>query len=388
VPSVCVLTNSLFYPHLKGGEQISTWTLLQELKSLGWKVTVIARARPASPIVAVGSDSVETMLGSQHLDYSLSRGEFTEIDVDGIKIAHHFYSEDDLEEACVKYFSASGTPNYILGIDATAGSAYQSLSWDIARSLKIPAFVILRSTQWPDDDRFLRHPSVRFAANSPFTAEQFLKKYKYKIPIIYPFIKKENYLLQNFVPHHQEGFVTFMNPLRMKGAEIVMDLVEKNPSKNFYILPSGWGYPHTIETKANLLQFKRHKNVIIPAFRDDIRPIIFSTRLLLVPSLWEETFGRVVNEFQVNGVPVLATDSGNLPDTVGRGGVIIPRGLPLSEYNVAFNNILGDEKLYNALSQLAREHAHQEKFALRTQINNFVSWLTQPINYPEQITHP
>ena len=40
---------------------------------------------------------------------------------------------------------------------------------------------------------------------------------------------------------------------------------------------------------------------------------------LLVPSIYEETYGRVVTQAQVNGIPALASSRGGLPESVGEG---------------------------------------------------------------------
>lgn len=44
--------------------------------------------------------------------------------------------------------------------------------------------------------------------------------------------------------------------------------------------------------------------------------------MVLVPSLCEETFGRVAAEALGNGLPVLATRRGPLPETLGGAGVL------------------------------------------------------------------
>src|SRR4051812_41990742 len=55
------------------------------------------------------------------------------------------------------------------------------------------------------------------------------------------------------------------------------------------------------------------------------------TRLLVVPSVWEEPFGRVAAEAMINGIPPLVSDRGSLPHVIGGdascggGG----RGLPV-----------------------------------------------------------
>jgi glycosyltransferase involved in cell wall biosynthesis len=46
------------------------------------------------------------------------------------------------------------------------------------------------------------------------------------------------------------------------------------------------------------------------------------TRVLLVPSLFLEWLGRVAVEGMANGIPVLASDRGALPETLGEAGFV------------------------------------------------------------------
>src|SRR5262245_18337283 len=54
------------------------------------------------------------------------------------------------------------------------------------------------------------------------------------------------------------------------------------------------------------------------------------TRLLVVPSVWEEPFGRVAAEAMINAIPPLGSDRGSLPAVVGGdfsaggGGRVLP----------------------------------------------------------------
>ena len=45
---------------------------------------------------------------------------------------------------------------------------------------------------------------------------------------------------------------------------------------------------------------------------------------VLLPSLWHESGARVIVEAQVNGIPVLASDTGGSAELIGRGGRVFP----------------------------------------------------------------
>ncbi|MBQ4204652.1 MAG: glycosyltransferase, partial [Thermoguttaceae bacterium] len=55
----------------------------------------------------------------------------------------------------------------------------------------------------------------------------------------------------------------------------------------------------------------------------DFHALYRASRIALIPSLYEETFGRVAAEALSAGVPVVASDRGALPEVVGAGGVLI-----------------------------------------------------------------
>src|SRR5207244_8488209 len=55
-----------------------------------------------------------------------------------------------------------------------------------------------------------------------------------------------------------------------------------------------------------------------------------SLDLLVVPSLtqpnWKEQFGRVLIEAMACGIPVIGSDSGEIPNVIGEAGIIVPEG--------------------------------------------------------------
>jgi len=102
------------------------------------------------------------------------------------------------------------------------------------------------------------------------------------------------------------------------------------------------------------------------------------TRILVVPSVWEEPFGRVAAEAMINGIPPLVSDRGSLPSVIGGdyrdggGGRVLPipewmtletMRLP-SEQEVepwyhAICSLWDDAALYHSVAGRAREIAEQ-----------------------------
>ena len=61
---------------------------------------------------------------------------------------------------------------------------------------------------------------------------------------------------------------------------------------------------------------------MVPA-RYDVKPIYARTAVLIAPSLGFESWGRVASEAIMNGIPVLSSDSGGLPEAVGTAGITL-----------------------------------------------------------------
>ena len=48
-----------------------------------------------------------------------------------------------------------------------------------------------------------------------------------------------------------------------------------------------------------------------------------STSIIVIPSLWEEPFGLVAAEAMSNGIAIIASDIGGIPEIVKNNGVLI-----------------------------------------------------------------
>jgi glycosyltransferase involved in cell wall biosynthesis len=70
--------------------------------------------------------------------------------------------------------------------------------------------------------------------------------------------------------------------------------------------------------------------LIGPVPFEQVPTVMASIDARVLPSLsttsWREQFGRVVTEAMASGVPVIASDSGAIPDVVGDAGTIVNEG--------------------------------------------------------------
>ncbi len=120
-------------------------------------------------------------------------------------------------------------------------------------------------------------------------------------------------------------YLTFVNPSSDKGlcvfARVADELGRRRPDIPLLVVESRQG---EAEVAACGLDLRVHGNVFFMANAPDPRDFLRVSRAVMMPSLVEETFGRVAAEAMSVGVPVLVGDRGALPEIVGAGGLVLP----------------------------------------------------------------
>jgi glycosyltransferase involved in cell wall biosynthesis len=117
--------------------------------------------------------------------------------------------------------------------------------------------------------------------------------------------------------------VTFVNPVPAKGlyvfARIAEQIARRRPDIPMLVV-EGRGRASWLEQVPIDLSWAT--NLYAMENTHAARDFYAVTKILLVPSLWNESFGLVAAEAMINGIPVLASNRGALPDVVGDAGFL------------------------------------------------------------------
>jgi glycosyltransferase involved in cell wall biosynthesis len=119
--------------------------------------------------------------------------------------------------------------------------------------------------------------------------------------------------------------VTLINACGYKGIDIFLALADAMPDVPFLAV-EGWG----TTDRDRVALAARHNVELLPG-TDDMDEVYARTRVLLMPSLWDEAFGYCSVEAMLRGIPVLAADQGGLREATLGVGDLLPV-TPISRY--------------------------------------------------------
>jgi len=121
------------------------------------------------------------------------------------------------------------------------------------------------------------------------------------------------------------------------------------------------------------VDFSDLANVTLLEPRAEVDEIYARTRILLVPSQWEETFGRVAIEAFANGIPVVGSSVGGLKEHVGEGGILIDDKANVGAWVEAIEALDSPER-YEEFRQRGRDFASR-RYSLEETATRFASLL-------------
>jgi glycosyltransferase involved in cell wall biosynthesis len=166
-----------------------------------------------------------------------------------------------------------------------------------------------------------------------FTCSQFLTDhYRERVGLVSTPLEPPIEWASVEAPADSRAFVTFVNPSRHKGVLLFARLADmlgsRRPDIPILVVQSGrsGGSLNAIPG----LDFTKYPQIMAAPPVPMPADYFALTRLLVVPSVWEEPFGRVAAEAMINSIPPLVSNRGSLPQVLGGdfsaggGGRVLP----------------------------------------------------------------
>ena len=183
-----------------------------------------------------------------------------------------------------------------------------------------------------------------------FTAEFYGQKFGLPIPVVQPIVPAWKYRTEV-----QGRSILFVNPHPLKGLERALELARICPEISF-IFQLSW--PLSPFNRLKLaLRCAPYPNVRVAGRVLDMRPTYAQTKALIVPSICQEAWGRVVSEAQHSGIPALANKIGGLPESVGSGGVLLDPNCDVEDWARELRRLWEEPEHHRRLSEAALKQA-------------------------------
>ena len=319
---------------VSNGASLQSLTFLQELARRGLKVATIGGAIFDNPSGLARIPNLEEQIKANagkkiliNQDHSAG-GDFP--------ITHHFFtgfhstvwSEMTYDEAnsfLSEYTQLLRTYKPDLVIGYGCDPVCRSM-WMEAKLFGIPTVYLICNGNH-HHYRFPLHDLV--LTDSQATAELYKNDDGLTVQTIGNFINPETVVAKNRNPQT----VTFINPAFAKGSAIVARLLlmanKERPDIPFMVVESRQKFADALralkaprgEPGSAFPDTVTFEHIALRPATFNISEIYATTKVLLAPSLWYESLGRVATEATMNGIPVLASKSGGLPEAVGAGGI-------------------------------------------------------------------
>jgi len=152
--------------------------------------------------------------------------------------------------------------------------------------------------------------AYKIISNSKFIKTLLKRKYNLNSIVRYPRICYTD-LKKGRINKNLQKYITFIRGKSYsKGYDIVLKIAKKLPEFEFMIVG-----PYK-------KKFKK-KNILFIPFKKDVMEIYKLSRLVIVPSRWNEAFGRVVLEANYLNIPVITSNKGGLPEANKNKNLII-----------------------------------------------------------------
>lgn len=223
------------------------------------------------------------------------------------------------------------------------GQTLDMLIADEARDRGIPVAFYLANGSYKSP-RWCRDVDL-ILTDSQASADMYRKAVGYTAKPVGKFIAPENFIAQ----HHERSRLLFVNPSWQKGASVFVQLAEKlereRPDIELEVVEARADWSVVLRETTHQMGEQRSalSNVRVTPNTSDMRGPYSRARVVVAPSLWWESSGRMLAEAMLNGIPALITNRGGMPEMIGNAGIAFD--FPDECYKEPYQHLLSDEEL-------------------------------------------
>ncbi len=191
------------------------------------------------------------------------------------------------------------------------------------------------------------------------------KGYRHHSTVLHPPVYFDDYHTDN----KRRKYITLINCWPRKGGNVLYDLAKSMPDRQFLGVKGGYG-EQVIKPLPNLTYVEN---------TPDIKSIYEQTRILIMPSVYE-SYGRTAVEAMCSGIPVIASDTPGLRESLGDCGLFVP-ALPAEDENFLeadpfehFIKMLDDKAVYKDISTRSLARAKMLDERNETEMQSLEKW--------------
>jgi glycosyltransferase involved in cell wall biosynthesis len=337
-----------------GGAVIYVNRLSQRLRSLGHRVSVATASagdaaahvlRPPQAVDALNEVAVQAWY--RGLEPWLREGDFSHILINApLTRTSHWYARE-LYDLAGRWGASVGAIHYDLGRDVAAELSWayaMTRSWEQAAAQVLDKLRAHLARQEEQQGYFEIESPLCFGPDFVLCCSEWSARFIDPLDhgarcVLHPTVSE----VAADAPTYRQpsADVAFINPLAHKGAQTLVEIVERAaPEWRFRVLKGGYGQGLAgfVEAVAQTAVYRDGRLDVVD-YCAEMASFYAGTRMFLFPSLYEG-YGMAAVESLYGATPVVARDYPSIVEGVGEGARLVPFDATVDRWIDAINEVL------------------------------------------------